>query len=282
LDQLTRRAVEEMDAQHWAEARQLLVRVEEQEPGYGETERLLVMVESKIEEAAAEGQKQGQISALYEEAQKLARARQWRQVLSTMGQLHVLDPQFPDPEGLVARAQQGNESEDKDAQWQSAALYIEALHSLRLGQYQDALTKIGQVQALDPQFSDPEEIAAQAQSGLAENRDRGRQAQLAALYQDSHRLVRAHQWQQALAKMNEILILDPKFKDPDGLLATARHGASAEERRSKKLEELYQHAVWMMNNGRWAEAQRLFLQVQELQPGYRQTERYLTRLAKGL
>ncbi|MEA2026083.1 MAG: xanthine dehydrogenase family protein molybdopterin-binding subunit, partial [Chloroflexota bacterium] len=61
---LYRRAVLAVDAGQWQEARGLLGKVQEQGPGYRETERLLAKVEAEIEREQAERQHQEQIARL--------------------------------------------------------------------------------------------------------------------------------------------------------------------------------------------------------------------------
>ena len=170
LNDLYGRAVREMNGGHWEEARWLLAQVQEMEPGYRGTERLLTKTEVEISREEAERQRGEQIATSYEQAQELARARQWRQALTAMEEIQNLDPQYPDPKDVVARAREGleREEEDKQRQNESAALYAEALRLVQGGQYQDALDKWDEVQILDPRYPDREKVQATAKKKLAE------------------------------------------------------------------------------------------------------------------
>ncbi len=169
LDDLYTRAEQALEAGGWARARKLLAQVRELEPGYRESEQLLAQAKAEIEQAEAERQRREQIATLYEQAQSLTRARQWRQALSKMEEILVLDAEFADPQGIAARAREKVEQEEAEAQRQNelAALYAEAVRLVRAGQYQEALEKWGKVQALDPRYPDRKKVQATARKKLA-------------------------------------------------------------------------------------------------------------------
>jgi formylglycine-generating enzyme required for sulfatase activity/CHAT domain-containing protein len=62
------------------------------------------------------------------------------------------------------------------------------------------------------------------------------------------------------------------MRTPDGVLFEV-----AERERRAELDSLYRRAVQAVEAGQWQEAQGLLTQVQEMEAGYRQTERLLTR-----
>ena len=122
------------------------------------------MAETRAREERA---KREQIATVYEQAIELARARQWQQALAKMEEIQTLDPQFADPEGIAARAQQEVAREEQtQRQNELAALYAEAVRLLRAGQYQEALEKWGEVQARDPRYSDRQNVEATARKKL--------------------------------------------------------------------------------------------------------------------
>jgi outer membrane protein assembly factor BamD (BamD/ComL family) len=86
-----------------------------------------------------------------------------------MEEIHTLDPQFTDSEGIAAKAQEEVAREEEEARRQNelAALYAEAVRLLRAGQYQEALEKWGEVQARDPRYPDPKKVQATARKKLA-------------------------------------------------------------------------------------------------------------------
>jgi outer membrane protein assembly factor BamD (BamD/ComL family) len=169
LDDLYSRAVREMNAGRWEEARQLLAQMQEMEPGSREAERLLARAEAEISRKEAERQQQDQIATLYDQAQGLARARQWKQALAVMEEIQKLDPQYPDPEGIAARVLEELERKEEERQRQNelAALYAQAVQLLQAGQYQEALQKWDAVQIRDPQYPDRQKVQATAKKKLA-------------------------------------------------------------------------------------------------------------------
>jgi outer membrane protein assembly factor BamD (BamD/ComL family) len=168
LDELYSRAVRELDARRWLEAQRLLLQVQQAEPGFHETDRLMVRAEAEIAQEQAAQQRQEQIAMLYEQAVGLARARQWRQTLAKMLEVQQIDPQFADAEGVAAQAQAEIEREEQETQRQSelAALYAEAVRLLKANKYQEALEKWGEVQARDPKYPDRQHVSITAQKKL--------------------------------------------------------------------------------------------------------------------
>jgi formylglycine-generating enzyme required for sulfatase activity len=75
-------------------------------PGYRETEGRLTTIEAELEHKEAGRQQQVTVATLYEQAQGLARSRLWSQALAKMDQIRALDPQFADPAGIAAKAQE--------------------------------------------------------------------------------------------------------------------------------------------------------------------------------
>jgi formylglycine-generating enzyme required for sulfatase activity len=266
----------------WQGVLEVFVQIAAIEPDYADPEGLLPAAQQAIarRQQEAERQRQAQIAALYRQARELAADSRWRQALQTMDEIRALAPHFADPERIAARAQDELAWEEAGIPWQGAALYAEALQSFRLGEYQTALDKLRQVQALDPGFTDPEGIGGKAEAGLAREREneRRRRDEIAALYKEAQRLARAQQWQQVLAQLQKITALDPNFSDPEGLLPAARQRLAEQERRSQEVPELYRRAVEAMDAGKWEEAHGLLNQVQNRQPGYRQTEQHLARV----
>jgi formylglycine-generating enzyme required for sulfatase activity len=169
LDDLYNRALLEMDAGRWIEARRLLRQVQERQPGYRDTEPLLTRAEAEIGQEQAERQRQGQIASLYEEARTLTREGKWPQALSRMEAIYAVEAEFADPDGIATRARPEIEREREEARRQEAlaALYAEAVRLLKAKEYQPALDKWGEVQAMDPTYPDAKKVRAAATKKLA-------------------------------------------------------------------------------------------------------------------
>jgi uncharacterized caspase-like protein/outer membrane protein assembly factor BamD (BamD/ComL family) len=168
IDSLYRQVLKEIDSEELDAARQSLTQLQEIQPGYAESERLLSKVEIEIQRKAEERQRQDQIDAFYRQAQDLARAEQWPEVLAKMEEIQSLDPDFADPEGLAAKAEEKAAKEEEEARHQSevAALYAEAVRLLKSGQYQGALEKWKEVQDRDPWYPDRQKVKAKASKNL--------------------------------------------------------------------------------------------------------------------
>lgn len=168
LNKLYGRAVRELDAGNWDEARLLLANIAEMEPDYRDTERLLARADEAAAQAEAERQKQAQVATWYEQALGLAQAAQWPQVLAKMQEIWTLDPDFADPEGLNGQAQAEIERAETEAarQTELAALYAEAVNLLKAQEYQAALDKWREVQILDPRYRDRQKVQRTAKKKL--------------------------------------------------------------------------------------------------------------------
>ncbi len=168
LSALFSRSVREMDAGNWEQARQMLAQVQELQPGYMQSEALLERAEIEIARQEAERQRKTKIAELYEQAQGLAQARQWRQASEVMVEVLAIDPDFPDPEGIAETARQAQEKEEQESRRQTelAALYAEAVQLLEAGQYQAALQQWGEVRNLDPGYPDTKGVQNTARKKL--------------------------------------------------------------------------------------------------------------------
>jgi outer membrane protein assembly factor BamD (BamD/ComL family) len=169
LNELYSQAVHAMDAGQWDEAKRLLGQVNEKEPGYLETERLLSRVEDKVRQSEAEKKRQDQINTLYEQAHGLLRSKKWRQALEKIEETRKLDEQFEDTEKIAERAQLELAREEQEAERQNelAAMYAEAVRLLREEQYQEALEKWQEIKGIDPKYPDRQKVQRIARNSLA-------------------------------------------------------------------------------------------------------------------
>jgi formylglycine-generating enzyme required for sulfatase activity len=244
---LYRRAGQALDAGQWAEARQLLRQVQEQEPGYRNTERLLAKIEQirtldpqfvDPEEIAAKAQaelareerRQKQLADLYAQARELCRAQRWQVVVNTFSQIATLEPKYADPEGLLAKAKAEIEQQkaQRQREEQIARLYEEARGLARTQQWRQAVSTMDKIRALDAQFPDPAGIAEWVQKEAAQEKTEAQQqSELASLYAEAVRLLQAGQYQSALDKWDQVRAQDPQYPDRDKVQATAQQKLEA-------------------------------------------------------
>lgn len=162
------RALREMDAGNWYEARRLLELVHKSETGFLETEKLLRKVEKEIGREEERRRQNDQINTLYEQAHGLLRAKKWRNALEKMGEIRKLDERFPDTDGIAEKAQKELAREEQEAERQNklAALYAEAVKLLKEEKYQQALDKWGEVKAIDPRYPDRQRVEGTAKRNI--------------------------------------------------------------------------------------------------------------------
>jgi outer membrane protein assembly factor BamD (BamD/ComL family) len=168
LEDLYSQALARIDSGALDDARVLLSQIEELEPGYAETGRLVAKVVTLIQRQAEERQRQEQIDALYSQAIALASAEQWPEVLSKLAAIRRLSPQFEDPQDLLATAERRIELAEQESQRQEelAALYVHAVQLLNAGNYQKALEKWAELHAQDSGYPDREKVQFRAKEKL--------------------------------------------------------------------------------------------------------------------
>lgn len=168
LNDLYSRAVEEMDAGRWNEARQLLEKVHKSQTGFLETEKLLKKAEEEIAREEEKRRQNDQINTLYEQAHGLLRSKKWRNALGKMDEISKLDDHFSDTDGIAEKAQKEltREEQDADRQNKLAASYAESVKLLKEEKYQEALDKWLAVRAVDPKYPDRQWVQRTAQKQL--------------------------------------------------------------------------------------------------------------------
>jgi outer membrane protein assembly factor BamD (BamD/ComL family) len=162
------RALREMDAGNWYEARRLLESVHKSETGFLETEKLLKKVEKEIAREQERREQNDQVNTLYEQAHGLLRSKKWRNALDKMEEIRKLDEHFPDADGIAEKAQKELVREEQEAERQNklAALYAEATRLLKEEKYQEALDKWGEVRAIDSKYPDRQWVRRTARRKL--------------------------------------------------------------------------------------------------------------------
>jgi outer membrane protein assembly factor BamD (BamD/ComL family) len=156
LNDLYSRALREMDAGQWLEARKLLEQVHKAQTGFHETERLLKKVEDEIGKIEAQNERTNQVNVLYEQAHGLVRSKSWRKALDKMAEIQKLDDRFVDKDEIARKAKAELEREEQETQKQDrlAALYAEAVRLVKEEKFQEALEKWQAVRVIDPKYPD--------------------------------------------------------------------------------------------------------------------------------
>jgi outer membrane protein assembly factor BamD (BamD/ComL family) len=266
LNDLYRRAVLEMDAGHWEQAQQLLSRLQEQEPGYREADRLLAKVQAELSRQEAERQRHEQVAALYDRAANWAEAGQWAQALAVMDEIRALDSEFGDPQNIAARARA-----EVERQRNLEALYAQAQAAHDTQDWSQALAALQAVVDEDAGYRDAASLLAEVE----------KQQALATLYAQARQQHRAGEWQAVVETFARIAEIEPDYADPEGLLPATKRSLAEQQHRAE-LDDLYNRAAQAMEAGDWATARALLAQIREKEPGYRESAQLLAQAESEL
>jgi chorismate mutase len=105
-----------------------------------------------------------------------------------------------------------------------------------------------------------------------------RQHRLDELYTQARQSHKAQEWQTVVDLFERIHSDDPRFPDPEELLASAHEALD----RARKIADLYDQGLRYVDGNERQQALECFEEVQRLEPGYRDTEELLSRLHQEL
>jgi hypothetical protein len=105
--------------------------------------------------------------------------------------------------------------------------------------------------------------------------------QLDELYARARRSHQDQDWQKVVDIFQQIRAEDPAYPDSEGLLALAREALEAQEL-ARRVAALYAEGQRHMNAKEWQQALECFEEVQQLEPGYRDTETLLSQAHQEL
>jgi tetratricopeptide (TPR) repeat protein len=141
---------------------------------------------------------------------------------------------------------------------QAQTFYEQGLRHFDKGEWAQALTFLEDVQRLDPGYKDAQRLVRTAREELARQEiERRTQEKLAALYRQALTYCDEERWQAAVDLFNEILDVDPDYKEVRAKAEEARQAHAqqlAEERTRLQLEGLYQRAQEHLAAEDWGRA----------------------------
>ncbi len=159
LAELYAQAQEAMQKDDWHSAmgklRQLVVLDKE----YQQSAAMLKTVELKIE-----------LSDLYAQAEQLHQAGQVQAVVNIFERMKVLDPNAPDPKGLLAKAKAALAEQQRLEKVR--VTYQRGLEALEAGKWKEALKLFEQVKAQQPGYGDVEKLIKRVQDEINRSRQR--------------------------------------------------------------------------------------------------------------
>ena len=251
--------------------------------------------------------------SLVDEMTALHQAGRWKEVLAAAEKLAQLDPDHPDPGGIVSDAQ----AKIRDAQlaeqyaqalnhldqqhWQQAAELFSAIEQEQPG-YRDAaaLLKTADQQRDLAGWLDQAEAAAghddwdtavsalenlcavdpayrDAAARLEQARSARSVKQRRSLVDEMTALHQAGRWKEVLAAAEKLAQLDPDHPDPGGIVSDAQAKI-----RDAQLAEQYAQALNHLDQQHWQQAAEVFTAIEQEQPGYRDAAALLKTAQQNL
>ena len=261
LLQLERQAGDAEQASNWAEAAIALEALLEVDPNYPQAASRLSAVLH-----------QQRLAELYTQALSLGESQKWQAVLSVFASIDALQPDYYDPSGLRAKAQEAvialQRQQELDGRYEQALVEMDA------GQWEAAEAHLLQIQEQQRGYRKTVELLGRAHSErkaqveretrLAEEQERQKQEQekqdkIAVLYRHAESYLAKGEYQAALGVLYQIRALDDKFQDPLGIGEHAQEGlerlheqqseAQAEQVRQQELVRRYNEAVGLLKSG---------------------------------
>src|SRR5271165_1685654 len=264
---------------------------------YADVDRTLAQLEladhldvaARLEQATRTAQRR---KALVDEMTALHHSGQWDAVVAAAQELAGLDPEHPDPGGIVSDAKakifQADLSERSGQAWAQAAEVFTAIEQEQPG-YRDAaallkaaeqqrdlagwldqaeaasghddwdtaVTALENLCALDPGYRDAGARLEHARAARSVRQRRSLVDEITALHQ-------AGRWKEVLAAAEKLAHLDPDLPDPGGIVSDAQAKI-----RDAQLAEQYAQALNHLDQQHWQQAVEVFTAIEQEQRGYR-------------
>ncbi len=182
----------------------------------------------------------------------------WDKVAKNFEAILSKDPDYPDVREKLEEANRHKKHTD---------LYGQAVQKVDQGELGEGIALLEALVAEAPDYKD-------ASTKLEKLRI---EKTLADLYSEGQELFESGKYQAVIRIFEKIHAISPAFEDEDGLLEKA--GIEAEKvKRSQMLEDLYQKALIALDDGNFQEAETNFNQLQELESGYKDSEKLLEKV----
>jgi tetratricopeptide (TPR) repeat protein len=230
--------------------------------------------------------------ALVDEMTALHYSGQWEAVVAAAQELAGLDPEHPDPGGIVsdakAKIRHADLSERYGQAWAQAAELFSATEQEQPGDrdaavlpkavdqqhdlagwldqaeaaaghddWDTAVTALENLCAVDPGYRDAGARLEQARSARLVKQRRSLVGEMTALHQ-------AGRWKEVLAAAEKLAQLDPDHPDPVRIVSDAQAKI-----RDAQLAEQYAQALNHLDQQHWQQAAEVFTAIEQEQPGYR-------------
>ncbi|MGH7599019.1 MAG: SUMF1/EgtB/PvdO family nonheme iron enzyme [bacterium] len=151
----------------------------------------------------------------------------------------------------------------EEEQW--AALYAEGRAHYEAKQWPQALACFRQMQKMRPHYKRVNDLVAAIERSIEEQ---NRREQVTALLQEAEATAAKEDWSSAIAKLQQILELEPAHAEAQSILNSARQ--------EQELAELYAQGREYSHAKRWTQALECFRHVQSMRAHYKEVDTLLS------
>jgi hypothetical protein len=215
------------------------------------------------------------LNNLYAEARQLSKAKKWMAVIQVFREIHSLDANYPDKDGLLSAAEGASAAQKLQEELES--MYQNALQAIDAGKWQKARDILQSFQSRLDKYRQTEKLLERVNNEIARIEKRTQeQEQVASLYLQAENLANRKQWTKVLEKIEEIHTLQSDFDDPEQLAVQARSElkkAKDETERQDQLAALYSEAVQLNQADEYQQALDKWNQIRALDATYPDKQR---------
>ncbi|MGD9315702.1 MAG: CHAT domain-containing protein [Anaerolineae bacterium] len=223
LQELYERARRDMEAGAWDEARSLLEQLQNEAPGFLDSEGLLAQVEAQILRRDAEVQRQAELSERYALAQAAEESGDGAAAVSALESLVAEVPDYKDAAARLEKARH---------QLNLTGLYTRARQSLQAEEWQAVVDTLALIRVLEPGFPDAEGLLAQAEAQIRKrDAEIQRQAELSERYALAQAAEEAGDWSAAVSVFESLVVEEPDYRDAAARLEAAQLELARERQR---------------------------------------------------
>jgi tetratricopeptide (TPR) repeat protein len=249
----------------------------------GDTVQAILQRQARMEE-----ERRRHLEELYAKALRLYQDQKWQAVVEVFEQIHAEDPDSPDPEKLLTSAREALElarnedalrqyREGVEAAWTDRELNRRDVEVLRDLADQHKVSPSDSAKTEREVMGETKEAILDRLERAAKERERKeseRKERLDKLYARARRLHQDKEWQAVIDVFQQIHSEEPAHPDAEGILESAREGLKLKQ----KVAETYDRGLRHVGAEEWPQALECFEEVQQLEPGYRDTEKLLARV----
>ncbi len=216
----------------WQAVISVFAKIDAIDPEFPDPENL----RATAEENAADEKRQAELESLYSRAVREMDAKNWESAQELFLQVQGIEPDYQQTMPLLDRVETELSRQATENQQQSkiAELYEEARGLAKNDQWGQVQDKMEEIAKLDPQFSDPDQLADKANQELDKESQQAEQAKkLAALYSEAVQLTQTGKFEEALAKWDQIQAVDTSYPDSQNVYTKAAQGLKEGEKQPK-------------------------------------------------